>query len=154
MALGNHIVEHLIETAEHLARQSGSGNLRKVMRRRAVSSAYYAAFHAIAYLFTEGTVRWSSENELVEPVFRSLDHKLVKNRLSSSADATVRAIGLIFAKLQERRYNADYAPPAHNPTLAETRDAIEEAREIVSLVDGLSAKRRRLVVALLIAKAR
>lgn len=154
MALANHIVEHLIETAEHLSRQPGSDNLRKVMRRRAISSAYYAVFQAVCFIFTDTIVRWSSANDVVEPVFRSLDHKLVKNKLSSSSDPQLRAIGIIFARLQEMRYDADYAPPAHNPTIAETTVAIQDALSIVTLIDALDPGQRRHLTASLIAKPR
>ena len=154
MPLGNHVVYDLLGIADSLATLPGTANRRKVARRRAISTAYYAAFQAIAFAFADTVIRWSSEAAVLEPIFRSVDHRTARNRLPASTDPTLRLLGALLGRLQKKRHEADYATPAFRPTIDETADLIQTARDIVAIVEGLTKKQRKLLVALLISKAR
>lgn len=143
MALGNHLVEHLLQTADFLIESAPRNNLGKAYRRRAISTAYYATFHAVGYILTSSLIGWSRPQHLLEPVFRSLDHKIAKDRLLSSGNTATREIGLIFARLQKKRNDADYRPPAYSPGLEEAREALVEARDAVARLEALDDDARR-----------
>ncbi len=60
--LPNRIVYEFLEVAEVLAQQKGSANLQQAAMRRAISTAYYALFHALLRL-----LRWLSPLEQEQP---------------------------------------------------------------------------------------
>ena len=150
MALPNHLVYDLLEAAEHLARQPGRPNLTKTFRRRAISSAYYAVFQAVCFIFTDAVLGWGSEPELVEPVFRSVDHATARKKLAASADDSLSQLGVLLALLQAKRHDADYLPPKHNPSQAEALEVVEQARVAIAMVENLDRRQRRLVAVALI----
>jgi hypothetical protein len=155
MALGNHIPDDLLEAAEFLLSvRVGRSNLLKVYRRRAVSSAYYAVFQAICYVFASETVGWGSEATLLDPVFRTLEHERTKDRLSRAADPALKRIGTILSQLKDKRHSADYAPPSFNPAQVEALQLVEQAREALLLVETLTPQQRKLLVSILISKSR
>src|SRR5207237_8369588 len=67
------IYDDLLELADHLARREPR-RPKQVSLRRAISSAYYAVFHALAFLCAETLVGGSKSWQAVTPVYRSLDH--------------------------------------------------------------------------------
>ena len=113
--LRNHLVNDLLELADGLARQSGRPSFRQAVLRRAVSTAYYALFHALCTVCSDGLVRWS-RTDLVDRTYRSLDHGTARRRLialTSTADAgaSIKSINGVFNLLQDRRNEADYERP-------------------------------------------
>ncbi len=150
----NHLVDHLLQTAAFLADGAPKTNLGKARRRRAISTAYYAVFQALCYIFTDQVVSWTTGGDSIEPVFRSLDHKAVLKALRTADDPDLRKIGEIVALLQERRNDADYRPPGYNPGAVETADVIQMAQEADTRIHALTALQRRRLVATIISKAR
>ena len=110
---------HLIEAARLLAGASGasaqSGRPRQIMLRRAVSTAYYALFHAlcssnahtlIGTLSTANRLAWMR-------TYRALDHGPAKNRMEqrlASLPVGIQTFAKEFSILQEQRHRADYDP--------------------------------------------
>ena len=153
--LPNPLVYDLLELAEILVQQRGRKNLEQAAMRRAVSTVYYALFHALCYVCSDGLVRWSRAG-LVYRTYRSLDHKTAKNRLtafakSGNAHPSLKAISATFDDLQAKRHDADYEAPKSLFNRKEAMAAIETAREAIALIAELDEDARRwLAVELLL----
>ena len=115
--------EHSIEAARMLAGSNASvpasGRPRQAMLRRAVSTAYYAMFHALCQSNADALVGPSPSGpdaELWLDTYRTLEHRAAKNRLasyiSSRQDPAIRDFARTFGSMQEQRINADYDPIA------------------------------------------
>ena len=96
-----------------------SGRPRQAMLRRAVSTAYYAMFHALCQSNADTLVGPSPSGpdpELWLDTYRTLEHRAAKNRLASSIssrqDPAIRNFARTFGSMQEQRINADYDPTA------------------------------------------
>lgn len=150
----NHLVDDLLRTASFLADGAPRTNLGKARRRRAISTAYYAVFQALCYVLADQVVSWTTGGDLIEPVFRSLDHKGALKALRTADDRDSRVIGVLVARLQEKRNDADYRPPGYNPGRAETADLIQQAREADERIHALTPLQRRRLVASILTKAR
>ena len=155
--LGNPLIYDLLAVADGLALQAGPLNLRKTSMRRAVSSAYYGAFHALCFICASEFVGWNKTG-LIEPVYRMLDHGTAKNRLTGKETAgmapEISDIGTRFKGLQEARHAADYSTPALTVRRNETLNHITNARRIVELIESLGSEDRLKLAILLITKAR
>lgn len=106
----------LLDTAEALARRTRVP--RRADLRRAVSTAYYALFHALA---SEVADRLVGARRRFTPawvrVYRALEHGTVRDRLERFASEKTTSEGLrllcvTFAQLQSERHHADYDPLA------------------------------------------
>jgi hypothetical protein len=147
--------EDLFEIADRLARLD-SGRPRQASLRRAVSTAYYAVFHALAYLCSDRLVGWGKSWEFVSPIYRSLDHARAKTVLTSwlpKHGSDIALIGQTFIELQEKRHIADYDPePRHGR--AETIDLIDQARTAITRITSLSPEDKLRLATQLIARKR
>jgi hypothetical protein len=156
--LGNPLVYDLLVVADTLAMQGGRKGLRKASMRRAVSSAYYAVFHALCFVCAGQLVGWSKANDLLEPVYRMLDHGSIKNRLTGKEAAAmapaILEIGSRFKDLQEARHEADYRTPALEVSHDRTLRQIAKAREVIDLLEALLPEDRLKLAILLVTKAR
>ena len=107
------IHDDLIELADHLARRD-TRRPKQISLRRAISTAYYAVFHALAALCAEELVGRSKSWELFTPIYRSLDHSVARrvfNRALEGVDGDeMVAVGRTFILLQQERHTADYDP--------------------------------------------
>ena len=110
---------NMMATARELAGQTQPpprGRPRQERLKRAVSTAYYAMFHALC---------WSNANTLVGArrdragrlawlrTYRALNHRQAKNRLEQAQreiPVQARNFSATFARLQEERHKADYNP--------------------------------------------
>ena len=118
----------------HAAEPHGQTNLR-----RALSTAYYAMFHALAHLYADHLVGATEVNRS-EPawfqVYRSLEHGQAKERCTRNRSVLARFpqaiqdFGKTFAEMQERRHSADYDPEAHF-TLAIVVHYLEKAETAI-----------------------
>lgn len=156
--LGNPLVYDLLETSRALADTRGRVNLRKAAMRRAISGAYYSVFHALCFICASELIGWTQENDIVEPIYRLLDHGTAKKRLNSR-DAnligpTVTDIGNNFLTLQEARNAADYSAPTLKVRHDETLRHIELAERTVILIESLTTPDRKKLAVLLIARTR
>jgi hypothetical protein len=148
--------DDLLDIASQLA-QLEQGKPRQTSLRRAVSSAYYALFHALARLCADNLVGISKPWDVYAPIYRSLDHgraKEVFKRVSSHRGSGVAIIGQIFILLQERRHTADYDPLPFQFGRAETLDLIEQSRQAIMQINALSLEDRLFIATQLLARTR
>jgi hypothetical protein len=123
--------EHLFEQADQLVAQTGQRVPRQASLRRAVSTTYYALFHAIVTDIADQLVgigqRGTRQYALV---YRSIEHRelvaLCKNIIQEPLPHPYRpyepqggfgpdllAVAKALIDLQQKRHNADYDPLYH-----------------------------------------
>jgi hypothetical protein len=159
--------EHLLAQADRLIQPPGAGPPRQVDLRRAISAAYYAAFHtaliAAADEFVGVTLRHTREYALV---FRSVDHRglklvceeVVKSTPKPGYAAYIPTGGFgaeiidfadAFPNLQEQRHSADYDPLGRFRT-SDAKSVIVTARAIIGRFRAASAADRKAFLFLLL----
>lgn len=153
------MVERLLWLADQLSRQSAELK-SPVVERRAVSTAYYAVFHALASLCTEelldvddGTKNASE----YERVYRALDHGPLKTAFKSAPLkdlAPLNAIGERVVELQSERIRSDYLPSGRLYKKTECGRLVRSAKSTVEMITQLSANDRRTLAVYLIFKNR
>ena len=118
--------------------------------RRAVSTAYYAMFHALASSNADCIVG-AAHDPLTEHawsrIYRGLNHNAARRYLlqdQSLFSPPVRQFAADFAQLQDLRHQADYNP---NTTFAlpDTLTWIERAESAIETFMRLDADERRMV---------
>ena len=111
----------LIRIARHLATGGVGGNRgrpRQADLRRAVSTAYYALFHALSRCCADtlaGATPAHRRQRGWQLVYRSLEHGPARNRLDNRAEMQafpqeIRNFGFRFVAMQRQRHRADYNP--------------------------------------------
>jgi hypothetical protein len=145
------MVERLLALAAELAETSGKS---LTLKRRAVSTAYYAVFHALAKLCADellgGAIDLRSE-EYVR-VYRSLEHGTLKTAFKAAPlnRGALQKIGSSVVELQSERIRSDYLPPQQLYSKDQCRDLVESAKSTVRSIAALShGDRRSLAVSLL-----
>ena len=117
--------EDLIAIARALAAGAVSpqtGRPRRAELNRAVSTIYYAAFHTLANN-NANTLIGSGSQARSDPAWelacRTIDHRSARARCQhpgmSRFPAQIREMAALFASLQARRRQADYAPQGKIP---------------------------------------
>lgn len=135
-----------------------AGRPRYVSRSRAVSTAYYALFHALAEFCARQLVGAWRPWKPFRHVYRSLDHATARKvfgdlrRSGEFSDDAVIA-GEIFRQLQDLRHAADY-DPEYRVSRNETLRLIDGARQAIGLINGLDPDERKLLAARLIERTR
>jgi uncharacterized protein (UPF0332 family) len=149
------MVSRLLASADDLLRtKPGSA----AYRRRAVSAAYYAVFHALAGLCVKSLLPkgWTAE-ELLR-VYRALDHGQLRITFSQTAvkdHPVLKDIAVPILNLQNERHRADYLPP--DKTLfpvAEVAELMKQAQRVINIVNELDEADRRLLATCLLFKER
>ena len=107
--------EELIAAARWLATPTGVSQPTQSALKRAVSTAYYAMFHALCYSNAETLVgpRDSDNEQSWVRIYRAIDHGAAKDRIKEGRQrlpAPLRDFGDALPDLQEQRHLADYAP--------------------------------------------
>ena len=123
--------QQLLDTARYLANRSRR-RPQQADLRRAVSTAYYAIFHALAEccanMLVGGPSAQRGERAWTQ-VYRSLQHAHARKACKTAAEkdfpAGVKEFARSFTTLQEERHAADY-----NPTLRLKR---EDANQLIAL---------------------
>ena len=124
---------NLMDSAREQAGQTRPqppGRPRQEPLKRAVSSAYYAMFHALCRSNADAIVgrRDSAVSSLAwNRTYRALDHRQAKNRLErvkQQLPIQARNFAIRFAILQDLRHSADYDP-----------DSTFERVEVIYLLD-------------------
>ena len=158
--------QHLLEQAEMLISPSGQGPPKQVYVRRAVSSAYYAVFHALLTALADDFVGRSKRGTVEYALaYRSLSHRTAKNlcgevqRTTPSKKfsnlvpgggfgADLVAFSAAFVELQEKRHTADYDPVPRLKT-ADASLAIKTARSAIRRLHAVPTAKRKRFLALL-----
>lgn len=159
--------EHLLEQADRLITPAGGGAPRQADLRRAISSAYYALFHAIvaeaADVFAGRTQRQTPRYALV---YRSVDHgslrglcthvrggklpaKYTTYAPSSGFGADLKAVATALVELQEKRHSADY-DPLFRATMSDAALAVVTGRTALNRFKNANRSARRSFVSLLL----
>ncbi len=154
--------DHLIELAEQII-QIGTGYPRQTTINRAVSTAYYALFHALSQDCVARTVR-SPRSSLywliVTPVYRAIEHASARrafDRITREATASraIRGIAEAFLELQSARIAADYDPrPESRRSRKEAVDLIQRGRAAIDALRTMPKEERLLLAVQLITKPR
>lgn len=151
--------ERLLWLSEELARQSREIKSATV-ERRAVSTAYYAVFHAITSLCAAellGAGAALKKTPEFERVYRALDHKSLKaafNAAPLNNSIALKALGERIVDLQSERIRADYLPSGRLYKKSECDGLVQSARIIMQSLKDLSAQDRRMLAVFLIFKNR
>ena len=129
--------------------------------RRAVSTAYYAAFHALCQSCADtlvGPYSADSTREHWVTAYRTLEHRQVRNRFNNREHMAgfpeqVRHFARRFADLQDLRHHADYDPEA---TFAddEVLQLLTDTRVAIEGFNAAPERDRRLLAVYLIATLR
>ena len=111
---------HLIDAARILAGDSATrqmqGRPRQAMLKRAISTAYYAMFHAMCISNANLVAGQSADapaREAWTRTYRSLDHGPARQRMSQGTgmmEPGVQRFSAVFVLLQQQRRSADYDP--------------------------------------------
>jgi uncharacterized protein (UPF0332 family) len=142
---------HLIQLSEKLVRTTGAGAPRQAVLRRAVSTAYYAVFHALCAQTAETFV--PANNRKSRAIFyRSLDHNKTRSRCKELGKSTLdtplknffavaafsgdlRTFANNFALLQDLRHRCDYDPD-YRLSKSEAEQAIDDASQAISCLEA------------------
>lgn len=143
----------LIRIARHLATGGVSGRRgrpRQAELRRAVSAAYYAMFHALAFSCANtlvGSTRTSRDQVSWRQTYRSLEHGHVRRQCNDSSamrrfPSEVRRFGRTFAAMQAQRNLADYDPDTRF-FRSDVLRFIDEVERAIDLFEAVPAATRR-----------
>ncbi len=150
------MIERLLALAEELAAKSERS---PTLRRRAVSTAYYAVFHALAELCADellGSETGKRSNEYIR-IYRSLDHGTLKTAFGTAPLNSVSAlqkIGNRVVRLQSERIRSDYLPQQSLYTSDQSIDLVKSARTSMFSISKLSREERRTLAVSLLFKNR
>lgn len=130
----------LLDAADSLL---NSGARSSAYKRRAVSTAYYAVFHALARKCSDYLTRSASRHsEEYERVYRALEHGPLKQAFLQSPlkdNKRLNEIGAGVVRLQAERHRADYLPPVFRVfSEAEAKELTRLARETVARIESLT----------------
>ena len=109
--------ENFIKTARELI-PARKGKPRSTNLRRAVSTAYYAMFHCLAGSCADtliGGLHAGRGTDAWTLTYRALNHRSAKARCRDEQNLRqfsepIREFAETFARMQEHRHRADYAP--------------------------------------------
>jgi hypothetical protein len=159
--------DHLLEQADRLIAPVGGGAPRQADLRRAISTAYYGVFHAVA---TEAADSFSGRTQRQSPryalVYRSIEHgslrgicedvikttlpaKYVHHEPSGGFGPDIIALATAVIDLQEKRHAADY-DPLFRASTAEGIVAIQTGRTAVNRLRHANQTRRRAFLSLVV----
>ncbi|MFN6955541.1 MAG: hypothetical protein ACK4PG_12170 [Acetobacteraceae bacterium] len=146
------LADDLLQAADLLVGE-GRGTTKQARLRRALSTAYYAVFHALCEFVATGLVGGNTKEapqRARAQVYRALDHHKAKTRLKSLFQngrfrtdlrfpQAVETFAVAFENLQEERHRADYDPLAKFGR-GEVRLLIDEAKAAVDCLRKIRGK--------------
>jgi len=147
------MIKRLLELANKLA-EDGAHSL--TLKRRAVSTAYYAVFHALAKLCADEMLEDRRSSEY-ERIYRALDHGTLKTAFNSqplSQIPEIKTIGNRAVMLRSERNRSDYLPSQHLYTKTQCLDLVRSARIAVAALGRWSDEHRRTLAVHLLSKNR
>ena len=157
---------HLLDLADRFT-NFGPGAPRQTDLRRAISSAYYAVFHAVAAAaaddFVGPTKRDTPRYALV---YRSIDHsplrKLCENVVKSNLPTKYKsyvpsggfgtdlvAVANALVELQEKRHKADY-DPLYRVSISDAVLAVVTGRTALSRLTDANRTRKKAFLSLVV----
>ena len=157
--------DDLLSVAEGLARGalgSGRGRPRQVELRRAVSTAYYAFFHALARCCADTLIGATRSENRSQPAwrqtYRALDHAQTSRRCNNTEmmgrfPASIREFAHAFVQSQLDRHRADYDPEA-TFWREDVLQLIDETRDLIAVFNDADDKDRRAFAAYVMFRVR
>lgn len=148
-----------LDAADLLLRE---GKRSRAFRRRAVSTAYYAVFHALAKVCADYLTRSAPrDSDGYKRVYRALNRGPLKDAFVQTPikdSVRLSRIGATIVKLQAAREDADYLPPVADVVSSDdARELIEQARETTDELERMKPTDkdcRTLAIHLILPKAR
>ncbi|GLK70842.1 hypothetical protein KHC23_08750 [Ancylobacter dichloromethanicus] len=150
--------EDLLATARRLAKASPK-KPRQADLKRAISTAYYAVFHAVARNNADLLIGTSADrpDKAWTQTYRALEHGSAKSACGQLRNLgfppALCLVGDVFVTLQEARHKADY-DPRHRVTRADALTAANEAAAALSALKAADRKDRKALAILLLLKKR
>ncbi len=133
------MIDELLTLAEELARREQS-----VAKRRAISTAYYAAFHALCELVADAFIS-DRKSKMYERIYRHIEHSAVNNpdlfRISDNQSENFGNVRDLLLNLRQSREIADYSPRSNDAPL-DAEFAVAEARNIVEIIRSIQSEDR------------
>jgi uncharacterized protein (UPF0332 family) len=157
------MVSHLLDVADLLIQEGSSSS---AIRRRAVSTGYYAVFHALAKACADGLLKPINRPSLdrtsdeYSRVYRAQEHGSLKSAFSVQDSPLkkrkdLRAIGDLLIPSQSERHRADYLPPIRGVvSLRQAKKLVDEARQVVTAIESLNEQDRLTLATYLLFKNR
>jgi uncharacterized protein (UPF0332 family) len=128
--------------------------------KRAVSSIYYALFHALAKSCADcliGTGKQDRANRAWQHVYRALEHGFAKNACQNREiirfPQEVQDFANAFINMQAKRHDADY-DPFSRVQKAEVLIDIKDADQIIESFERTSAKDKKAFAVWVLLKQR
>lgn len=150
--------QNLIDVAWMLV-DHDPGRPRQATLRRAVSTAYYAVFHAICRLCANELAGKSAAPRDWAAIYRSVDHGTFKSVREQDLRANHLGAGVhgmlnLIIDLQRDRHDADYNPEPFAYGRLEVRALINSAEVAIIVLDGLSSAEKRAFAVAMLARPR
>ena len=142
--------DDLMETARILA-EPGHGRPTQARLRRAVSTVYYAMFHALAVTAADLVMGPARDPEWCR-VYRALEHGQARKacqqaRAMGKFPADIREFAKTFVVSQTERQQADYAPDAEAYKASDVLGRIASAEQVIARFERADADSRRKFIA-------
>lgn len=163
--------DHLLEQADQLLTRPDRGAPRQANKRRAISAAYYALFHALARLVANELIGSAQRHTpRYALIYRSLEHGRLKSLCSDllrpalpakyapftpqgGFGADVARVAKAMVDLQDLRHRADYDPGFRINT-GPAATVVEQARGAVGRIARWTAEEKQLFSALAVFEPR
>lgn len=156
--------DDLIRVSRSLASEYDGDN-REILRQaeacRAVSTTYYAMFHALCNSCADA-LAGSTQSDRREPawtqIYRALEHGVAKDKFNNTGQmnrlpAEIRDFGKLFVEMQELRNLADYAPGA-TFSLSTVVERIDRAEEAIARFSSVEISQRRALATYVLFRSR
>jgi uncharacterized protein (UPF0332 family) len=142
------VIDDLIALADRLAKSSPK-KPRQADLKRAVSTAYYALFHAMAKNIADtmvGVAKNKRSEKAWAQAYRGMQHGDAKSACEAVRNLTfpqdLKDCADAFVDLQRARHDADY-DPLHRITRAEALLDVQKADDAIKKLRSSKAKDRR-----------
>jgi hypothetical protein len=163
--------DHLLEQADQLIATPGPGAPKQADLRRAISTAYYALFHAIATATADDFAgKTNQQTARYGLVYRSVGHRALrdlsddvqKQNLPARYSALeppggfgtdMIAVATALSDLQEKRHSADY-DPLFRVRASDATLAIVTARTALRRFRSANAQKPKAFISLIVFKPR
>ncbi len=159
--------DHLLDQAEQLTGPAGVGAPRHADLRRAISTAYYGVFHAIATQVADEFVgRTQRDTPRYALVYRRIEHRSLVGLCEDVVKSTpppkyskylpsggfgpdVVAVATAVIELQEKRHAADY-DPLFRVSVSDAVLAIETGRNAMLRLKDMNRVQRKSFLSLIV----
>jgi uncharacterized protein (UPF0332 family) len=130
--------QDLLKLAEELAGQS-----EVFKKRKAVSTAYYAAFHEFCAMIADALVE-DQTSPIYTKLYRYINHNDFNSdklfNISDKISPELEAIRTTMRDLKEKREEADYFPASYQ---CDPTDSIAASRNVIALIRDIDEIQRR-----------